>query len=39
MDAFDPLAGKFVPLEKQFRQRLLAGAEPEGPRSEWDSSI
>lgn len=39
VDAYDALSGKFVPLEKQARERLMARGEPEGPRTEWETYI
>ena len=30
---------QFRPLEQHVRQRLLEAAEPEGPRTPWDTSI
>ena len=40
VDSYDPLTGKFVPLEQQVRQKWLQhAAEDQAPRTEWDTHI
>jgi carbonic anhydrase len=40
VDVYDPVSGRFVPLEQQVRQKLLENAEPDtGPRTVWDTHI
>ena len=40
VEAYDALAGKFVPLAQQVRLRLLEhGKDDQGPRSVWDTHI
>ncbi len=40
VDVYDPLSGRFVPLEQRVRPQLLQHAEEDlTPRSEWDTHI
>jgi carbonic anhydrase len=40
VESYDPLTGKFVPLEQQVRQKWLKHAEEDGaPRTVWDTHI
>jgi carbonic anhydrase len=39
VDVYDPLTGKFVPLEQQVRTRWQGAAKDEGPRTEWETHL
>jgi carbonic anhydrase len=40
VDVYDPLTGRFVPVDQKVRPRLLEGAaKDEGPRTEWETSV
>jgi carbonic anhydrase len=40
VDVYDPVSGRFVPLEQQIRPTLLEHAEADaGPRTVWDTHI
>jgi carbonic anhydrase len=40
VDTYDPLSGRFVPLDQHVRQQLLQNAEKDsGPRTDWDTHI
>ncbi len=40
VDVYDPISGRFVPLEQQVRQNLLENAGPDdAPRTDWDTRI
>jgi carbonic anhydrase len=40
VDVYDPLSGRFVPLQEQVRPRLLQeAAKDEGPRTEWETHL
>jgi carbonic anhydrase len=40
VDAYDPLSGRFVPLDGQVRSRMVnEAAKDEGPRTEWETHL
>ncbi len=40
VDVYDPLSGRFVPLDQQVRPRLLEGMPADtGPRTEWETHL
>jgi carbonic anhydrase len=40
VDVYDPLSGRFVPLNEQVRPRMVQeAAKDEGPRTEWETHL